>query len=80
MTPALGHDAHAHPLDPQPGCSGTFPTQNGGHSSDSNLFYVADAAYTDGGVRRAGAHRRNQSCCSPTGRPSTSPTPRGSGS
>jgi cytochrome c len=50
MTPALGHDQHAHPLDPLPGCSGAFPTQDGGHSADANLFYAADAVYTDGGA------------------------------
>ncbi|WP_153032368.1 ThuA domain-containing protein [Amycolatopsis sp. YIM 10] len=49
-TPALGHDQHAHPLDPQPGCSGVITTQDGGHSADANLFYVADAAYTDKGA------------------------------
>ena len=49
-TPALGHDSHAHPLDPQPGCSGVITTQDGGHSSDANLFYAADAVYTDNGA------------------------------
>ncbi|MFI9584248.1 ThuA domain-containing protein [Streptomyces sp. NPDC052236] len=50
-TPALGHDEHAHPLDPRPGCSGAIATQSdGGHGSDANLFYVADAAYTDNGA------------------------------
>jgi cytochrome c len=50
-TPALGHDEHAHPLDPITGCSGVIPTQgDGGHSADSDLFYVADAVYTDNGA------------------------------
>jgi cytochrome c len=49
-TPALGHDQHAHPLDPQTGCSGTFPTQSGGHGADANLFYAVDAVYTDNGA------------------------------
>jgi hypothetical protein len=51
VTPALGHDQHAHPLDPQTGCTGTIATRNdGGHGADANLFYVADAVYTDGGA------------------------------
>ncbi len=50
-TPALGHDGHAHPLDPRTGCSGTITTgSDGGHGADANLFYVADAVYTDGGA------------------------------
>jgi PKD repeat protein len=49
-TPALGHDTHPHPLDPKPGCSGVIATHEGGHSPDSNLFYAADAVYTDGGA------------------------------
>ncbi|OLF14586.1 hypothetical protein BLA60_04595 [Actinophytocola xinjiangensis] len=50
-TPALGHDEHAHPLDPRTGCSGTITTgSDGGHGADANLFYVADAVYTDGGA------------------------------
>ncbi|MBB4912808.1 ThuA domain-containing protein [Actinophytocola algeriensis] len=50
-TAALGHDEHAHPLDPQPGCSGVLATHSdGGHSPGSNLFYVADAVYTDNGA------------------------------
>ena len=49
--PALGHDQHAHPLDPVPGCSGTIATRNdGGHGAEANLFYVFDATYTDGGA------------------------------
>jgi len=50
-TPGLGHDEHAHPLDPITGCSGVIPTHgDGGHSADSDLFYVADAVYTDNGA------------------------------
>ncbi len=50
-TAALGHDEHAHPLDPRPGCSGTVDTHSdGGHSPGSNLFYVVDTVYTDGGA------------------------------
>jgi PKD repeat protein len=50
-TAALGHDEHAHPLDPQPGCSGVLATHSdGGHSPGANLFYVADAVYTDNGA------------------------------
>jgi cytochrome c len=50
-TPALGHDGHAHPLDPRTGCTGTITTgSDGGHGADANLFYVADAVYTDGGA------------------------------
>jgi glucose/arabinose dehydrogenase/type 1 glutamine amidotransferase len=49
--PALGHDQHAHPINQIPGCSGVIPIQNdGGHGTEANLFYVADATYTDRGA------------------------------
>jgi cytochrome c len=51
VTPALGHDQHAHPLEPQTGCTGTIATRgDGGHGTGANLFYVADAVYTDNGA------------------------------
>jgi cytochrome c len=49
--PALGHDQHAHPINQIPGCSGTIPIQSdAGHGAEANLFYVADATYTDRGA------------------------------
>ncbi|MGX7825768.1 ThuA domain-containing protein [Actinokineospora sp. 24-640] len=49
--PALGHDQHAHPINQIPGCSGVIPIQSdGGHGAEANLFYVADATYTDRGA------------------------------
>lgn len=50
VTPALGHDEHAHPLVGAPGLEGTHTTSLGGHAADENIFYAFDARYTDGGA------------------------------
>ncbi|SEC47832.1 PKD domain-containing protein [Amycolatopsis tolypomycina] len=52
----LGHDAHGHPLDQYPGCTGQVQTTlSSGHSENDNLFYVLEASYTDkGGAGGAG--------------------------
>ncbi|MEW9551956.1 ThuA domain-containing protein [Nonomuraea sp. NPDC050783] len=50
----LGHDSHGHPLDQLKGCEGTLQTQQAGHGEYDNLFYVIEAAYTDGGAGGAG--------------------------
>ncbi|TDE00214.1 ThuA domain-containing protein [Jiangella asiatica] len=49
VQPALGHDAHSHPLEEVEGCRGTITTVAGGHGDDANLFYVITASYTDHG-------------------------------
>ncbi|CAM3576693.1 ThuA domain-containing protein [Kibdelosporangium persicum] len=49
-TPALGHDQHAHDLTPIPGCSGTLNPQTDSAHAAVNVFYVADAKYTDKGA------------------------------
>lgn len=50
VTPALGHDEHAHPLVGAPGLDGSHTTSLGGHAPDENIFYAFDARYTDGGA------------------------------
>ncbi|PRX47279.1 uncharacterized protein DUF1349 [Prauserella shujinwangii] len=50
LQPALGHDAHAHPLDPVNACEGTFETIVDEGHADANIFYSVDASYTDGGA------------------------------
>ncbi|WP_380166687.1 ThuA domain-containing protein [Jannaschia sp. R86511] len=50
VTPALGHDYHAHPTAPQNGLTGSVETSLGGHSPEENIFYVIDARYTDEGA------------------------------
>ncbi|MEO5665707.1 MAG: Ig-like domain-containing protein, partial [Nocardioides sp.] len=49
VQPALGHDDHAHPLQPMNGFTGSTVTTIGGHAPDENIFYAIDARYTDGG-------------------------------
>jgi cytochrome c len=49
VQPALGHDAHAHPIDPINACEGAFETiVDDGHAG-ANTFYSLDASYTDNG-------------------------------
>ncbi|WP_424923289.1 ThuA domain-containing protein [Amycolatopsis arida] len=49
VQPALGHDQHAHPLDPINACTGRFQTiVDDGHAG-ANIFYSVDASYTDRG-------------------------------
>ncbi|WP_197320277.1 ThuA domain-containing protein [Saccharomonospora sp. NB11] len=49
VQPALGHDAHAHPMDPINACEGTIETiVDDGHAG-ANIFYSVDASYTDHG-------------------------------
>ncbi|GAA1018747.1 glycosyl hydrolase [Acrocarpospora pleiomorpha] len=50
VQPAIGHDAHAHPLEELHGCEGTFTTSASGHGADANMFYVATATYQDNGA------------------------------
>ncbi|SFB27002.1 Protein of unknown function [Amycolatopsis marina] len=50
VQPALGHDAHAHPLDPVNACEGTFQTIVDDGHADANIFYSVDASYTDNGA------------------------------
>ena len=53
---SLGHDEHAHELDEQTGCEGTFETlSTSGHGDDANVFPVIEAVYTDEGSGAAGA-------------------------
>ncbi len=48
--PALGHDAHAHPMDVIHGCEGFIQTvRDDGHGLDANIFWVIEARYTDDG-------------------------------
>ena len=50
VQPALGHDAHAHPLLENRGKTGSVVTDLGsGHSEDMKVFFVLDARYTDKG-------------------------------
>ncbi|MFC4627620.1 ThuA domain-containing protein [Promicromonospora alba] len=50
IQPALGHDDHPHPADPQHGRTGSVTTSlGGGHGADNNVFYVLDARYEDDG-------------------------------
>ena len=58
VQPALGHDAHAHPLLEYRGKTGSIVTDLGsGHSEDMKVFFALDARYTDkGDGDRAGAH------------------------
>jgi glucose/arabinose dehydrogenase/PKD repeat protein len=50
VQPAIGHDAHAHPLEELRGCEGSFTTAAEGHGDDANMFYALTATYTDGGA------------------------------
>ncbi len=50
VTPALGHDYHAHPTAPSNGLTGSVETSLGGHAPDENIFYVIDARYSDEGA------------------------------
>ena len=53
---SLGHDEHAHELDEQTGCSGTFETLSAsGHGEEANVFPVIEAVYTDQGAASARA-------------------------
>lgn len=48
--PALGHDAHAHPMEIIEGCEGVIQTsRDDGHGADANIFWVVEARYTDDG-------------------------------
>ncbi|PXY22039.1 ThuA domain-containing protein [Prauserella flavalba] len=50
VQPALGHDSHAHPLDPVNACEGTLETiVDDGHAG-ANIYYSIDASYTDRGA------------------------------
>ncbi|MFC5103303.1 carbohydrate-binding protein [Kibdelosporangium philippinense] len=49
VSPALGHDAHAHPTDPIKACRGSFPTVLDSGHADANIFYSVDSSYTDNG-------------------------------
>jgi len=51
MAYLLGHDAHAHELTSQSGCSGIITTaSDDGHGAAANLFGVLEATYTDTGA------------------------------
>lgn len=51
LNAALGHDEHAHPMDEETGCDGTFVTPpTAGHSSDFNVTWVLTAQYADLGA------------------------------
>nr|WP_269134576.1 PQQ-dependent sugar dehydrogenase [Spiractinospora alimapuensis] len=51
MNSALGHDQHAHPIDEQNGCDGTFDTPaDSGHGDDLDLYWVLNTRYTDQGA------------------------------
>ncbi len=50
VQPAIGHDAHAHPLEELLGCEGSFTTAAEGHGDDANMFYALTATYTDQGA------------------------------
>ncbi|MBK1786421.1 ThuA domain-containing protein [Prauserella cavernicola] len=50
VQPALGHDSHAHPIDPINACEGTIETiVDDGHAG-ANIYYSVDASYTDKGA------------------------------
>ncbi|SMD21507.1 ThuA domain-containing protein [Kibdelosporangium aridum] len=49
VSPALGHDSHAHPTDPINACRGSFPTVLDSGHADANIFYSVDGSYTDKG-------------------------------
>jgi cytochrome c len=53
---SLGHNTHAHPVEVVNGCEGTFsaPADNG-HPVSEELFWVAEASYTDDGGSGVGA-------------------------
>lgn len=55
VQPAIGHDAHAHPLEELLGCEGTFTTAADGHGADANMFYALTATYTDQGANGVSA-------------------------
>ncbi|WP_435215614.1 ThuA domain-containing protein [Streptomyces sp. bgisy034] len=46
---AIGHDDHPHDVATKYGCTGSFPTDNGGHDATANFFHVLTAKYTDKG-------------------------------
>ncbi|MBB5802829.1 glucose/arabinose dehydrogenase/PKD repeat protein [Saccharothrix ecbatanensis] len=50
VQPALGHEAHAHPIDPINACEGEFATLVDEGHADADIFYSVDASYTDGGA------------------------------
>ncbi|MCC7541554.1 MAG: ThuA domain-containing protein [Deltaproteobacteria bacterium] len=51
VTPAIGHDAHAHPTVPVSGCEGSFrAAEVDGHPARDGLVLVLDASYTDRGA------------------------------
>ncbi|MFF8347912.1 ThuA domain-containing protein [Cellulosimicrobium funkei] len=50
MMTALGHDAHAHPMEELTGCEGVMQTaRDEGHGLEANIFWVLEAFYTDDG-------------------------------
>jgi glucose/arabinose dehydrogenase len=51
LNTAIGHDAHAHPVDDHQGCEGdiTAPASSG-HDPDVNLFLTLTAVYNDQGA------------------------------
>ncbi|WP_447007710.1 ThuA domain-containing protein [Saccharothrix isguenensis] len=50
LQPALGHEAHAHPIDQINACEGEFTTLVDEGHADADIFYSVDASYTDGGA------------------------------
>lgn len=51
LNAALGHDEHAHPMDEEMGCDGTFSTPaDSGHGPNLNVTWVLSARYTDTGA------------------------------
>ncbi|GGI03443.1 glycosyl hydrolase [Egicoccus halophilus] len=51
ISSALGHDAHAHPMEVMSGCEGSFVTPlESGHGADMNLWWLLSARYTDLGA------------------------------
>ncbi|ROP35794.1 ThuA domain-containing protein [Saccharothrix texasensis] len=50
LQPALGHEAHAHPIDQINACEGEFATLVDEGHADADIFYSVDASYTDGGA------------------------------
>ena len=49
VQPALGHEAHAHPIDQINACEGEFATLVDEGHADADIFYSVDASYTDRG-------------------------------
>ncbi|MEU4769357.1 ThuA domain-containing protein [Actinosynnema sp. NPDC023794] len=50
LQPALGHEAHAHPIDQINACEGKFTTLVDEGHADADIFYSVDASYTDRGA------------------------------